>query len=160
MIIDPYRFAAAGSVPTPHRYWRLLITANDGSALYYGCTEIEMRATVGGADWTQDFINITASSEINTSNGGDRAFDNNDATGWLSSTAVTSWVRGAFDTSPINWRACAQVVIKGSWNAPNASPKDFQIQWSDDNSAWTTVLTVAGQTGWTGASDVRTFNVP
>lgn len=53
-----------------------------------------------------------------------------------------------------------QILIRGSHNVPSGSPKDFQLQWSDNNSTWTTVLTVTGQTGWTGASDARTFNVP
>jgi hypothetical protein len=158
MIIDPFRF---GPPPlTPHRYWRLLITAPDGSTSFCGMTELEMRATVGGADWTNSLSGPSASSEINSSNAASMAFDNSDSTGWLSDTAGTSWIKQDLGATSGDWRACAQILIKGSYNAPDASPKDFQLQWSDNNSAWTTVLTVTGETGWTGASDARTFNVP
>jgi F5/8 type C domain-containing protein len=144
---------------TPHRYWRLLITAPDGSPDYCGMTELEMRATVGGADWTLTAA-ASSSSDINGTNTSDLAFDNNNTTGWLSAVPTTSWIKQNLGPTSTDWRACAQILIRGSYNAPDASPKNFQLQWSDNDSAWTTVLTVAGQTGWTGASDARTFNVP
>ena len=164
---------AGGSSSGPaHRHWRILISANDGSPSYIGFTEIELRSTLGGADFTVPQANDTsaarASSRVNPSNSAEKACDNSNTSGWLSSDA----------SPPEEWRydcgnaghtgnaaeIVKQVLIRGSFNAPSASPKDFLIQWSDDPSnpptSWTTALTVTGQTGWTGASDARTFDLP
>lgn len=162
---------AGGSAPpspSAHRYWRVLITANDGDAQYVGFTEIEMRGSIGGPNLLvpQSAVNraATANNSVNSNNEAWRATDLSMSSGWLgSATALPAWWKYDFG-SP--WHSGAssveikQIVIYGSWNAPSASPRDFQLQWSDDNTSWTTVLTVSGQTGWTGASDARTFNVP
>jgi hypothetical protein len=50
------------------------------------------------------------------------------------------------------------INIYGSHNAPDASPSDFELQYSDDNVGWTTALAVANETGWT-AAELRTFEV-
>jgi len=170
-IINPFAHGAGPS--TSHRHWSILITANDGSASYMGFTEVELRSTVGGADFTvpqaNDSAAARATDRVNTSNTWEKACDNNTATtGWLSN-GVSGSKRWRYDCGDAGHTGNAtevvrQVVIRGSHNAPTASPKDFLIQWSDDpNSSptnWTTVLTVTGQTGWTGSSDARTFNVP
>lgn len=173
--IDVFRARGAasggGGGGSAHRYWRIYITANDGDSSYIGFSEIELRATVGGADQTlgQAFDGAaSASSQINTDNHPRNAVDGSATTsGWLSSSATfPQWWKydcgnaghtGGGGSSTI---AVAQITIAGSWNVPGASPKDFTLQWSDNNADWTTVLTVTGQTGWTGGSDVRTFNVP
>jgi hypothetical protein len=50
------------------------------------------------------------------------------------------------------------ITIFPSWNALNASPRDFELQWSDDDISWTTALSVTNQTGWVVGVG-RTFNV-
>jgi len=174
-----YRQLQGGFIMTPHllagnsaahRYWRVYITANAGDATYVGFTEIELRSTVGGADFTVpqtlDTDAAKASAQVNNSNGSRRAVDNSDTTGWLTITAgggLPAWWEydcGNAGHSGNPTEVVRQILIKGSWNVPAASPKDFLLQWSDDNTSWTTVMTVTGQTGWTGASDARTFNVP
>lgn len=168
MIINPYAFG--GSVgPVPHRYWRVYITATDGSASNFGFTEIEIRGSIGGPDLTVPQTAggaATASSEANMSNAAWRAVDESLTSGWLGNVpggGLPGWWRYDFGHAGHTGPSTAdvrQILIRGSWNAPTASPRDFELQWSDDNSSWTTVLTVTGQTGWTGASDARTFDVP
>lgn len=176
MIPFPYQAAGAGMIqqggsssPTAHRYWRVLITANDGSTQYFGFTEIEMRGSIGGADLLVAQTAggaASASSEFNASNAAWRATDNSNTSGWLGNVAgggLPGWWRYDFGNAGHTGSPTAdvkQIEIRGSYNAPTASPKDFQLQWSDNNSTWNTVLTVTGQTGWTGASDARTFDVP
>lgn len=159
MIINPYRYAAAA---VAHRYWRVLITLNDGSASFCGMTELELRGSVGGADLTSPInanINSAASTSVNSDNGPEFAFDDNTGTGWLSNTSGSSWLRWDFVSQGIGAQSIAQIAIRGSWNDPSASPRNFQVQWSDNSTTWTTALTVTGQTGWTGASDLRVFTI-
>ena len=161
------RVMIAGSTVTlGHRYWRISVSAPAGSTSYIGFTEIELRGTSGGPDlMSAQTVNgaASASSEINASNGAWMAADGRMTYGWLSESASPAWWKYDFG-SPLNAGPAIadvkQVAIYGSYNAPNASHKDFQIQWSDDGSAWTTVLSVTGQTGWTGASDIRLFDIP
>lgn len=166
-IMNPFAHAAPASIA--HRYWRILITATDSSAVYAGFTEIELRGSVGGAN----LLSVQAgngaalsSRDVNGSNAAWRAADGSNTSGWLADLPMTpfpQWWRYDFGHA---WHVGSptadvrQVLIRGSHNVPGASPEDFQLQWSDDNTTWTTVMTVTGQTGWTGASDARTFNVP
>jgi hypothetical protein len=168
MIINPYRYGGAPPA-TSHRYWRIYITANDGNATFFGATEFEMRGSVGGANLLSILTGAgpaTASGETNASNAAWRASDNSNTSGWLANVAgggLPGWWKYDFGHAGHTGPSTAdvkQILIRGSFNAPTGSPKDFQLQWSDNNSTWTTVLTVTGQTGWTGASDARTFNVP
>ena len=159
--------------PTAHRYWRVRITANDGSAQYFGFTEIEMRGSIGGANLltilnsgTGPSGPATANSEVNASNAAWRATDASTTSGWIGNVpggGLPGWWKYDFGHAGHSGPSTAsvrQIMIRGSHNAPTGSPRDFTLQWSDDNSAWTTVLTVTGETSWTGASDARTFNVP
>ena len=159
---------AANAASASHRYWRILISAVDGSTLYAGFTEIELRGSVGGANLlsVQTAVGAaTGSRDVTLSNSAWRAADLSNTSGWLCSLVPTpfpQWWKYDFGHASHIGSPTAdvkQVVIKGSYNAPNASPKDFMLQWADDDITWTTVMTVTGQTGWTGASDVRTFNV-
>lgn len=163
------RFGQPAAASSAHRYWRILITATDTSTVYAGFTEIELRGSVGGANlMSVQSANGAAlsSGDVNGSNAAWRAADGSNTSGWLAPLPMTpfpQWWRYDFGHASHVGSPTAdvrQVLIRGSHNVPGASPEDFQLQWSDNNSTWTTVLTVTGQTGWTGASDARTFNVP
>jgi hypothetical protein len=153
-----------GVAPGAHRYWRLYITANDGNASFMGLTELALRKADGSSIGAYvSTSNPVYSTFINASNDFPRAFDGNIVnSGWLSSTAaspqyigmdVQSAVGALF--SPVEVR---YFDIYGSHNAPDASPKDCELQWSDDGVAWTTALAVTGETGW-AANEMRTFQV-
>lgn len=68
---------------------------------------------------------------------------------------VTMRLRQAREVKVLQLRNSPQ----GSSTTNSASPRDFQLQWSDNGTSWTNALTVTGQTGWSGG-DVRTFAVP
>lgn len=159
MLLQPAAGGGGGGLSA--RYWRINISANDGSPSYFGLSELELRESIGGADATvaaEAHLRAYPSSIINGGNAGSLAFDDSAGTGWLSATAVPSWLKWDFGAG--NAKTIRQISITGSWNVPSASPKDFTLEGSNDDSSWTTVLTVTGQTAWTGSTDVRTFNVP
>lgn len=156
--------AAPSGGPGVHRYWRLYITANDGNASFMGVTEVRLR---NGSGTVVSHTNATStpyssSSDINASNDYSRAWDNNlTDSGWLSATAASpQWTK--VDLGNVNLPGPTEVMsfdLYGSWNAPDASPKDFELQWSDDNSTWTTAGAYTDETGW-AANELRSFLVP
>jgi hypothetical protein len=73
------------------------------------------------------------------------AFDNNTGTAWspAGSTGQIGW-----DFGGGNEKAIVEVAITTSGSTTLAAlPKDFTLQWSDDNSSWTTQDTIAAY-GW------------
>lgn len=152
-----------GPGPGAHRYWRLFISASENVS-YHGVTEVQFldRQLVLVSGYAGGITgSISGSSSINSPNIDYNAFDGNLASsGWISAAAGNQWVRQDMQGSgaigvPVEVRA---LVIYGSWNAPDASPKDFKLQYSDDDLAWTDALTVTGETGW-AAKEQRTFLV-
>lgn len=156
--------AGGGGGPGAHRYWRLLVTQSDGSA-FIGTTELQLFDSVGtNRSGGTSLSAITSSSDLNSGNARDFAFDNNIVnSGWLSTSAgPPQWVRTDVQSLsaplPRTSYEVKTIRIYGSWNVPSASPRNFELQWSDDDIAWTTALSVTGQTGWTGAQ-MREFTV-
>jgi hypothetical protein len=149
--------AGGGGGPGAHQWWRIRINANDGSALYMGMSELVLKNALAVA---VQGSSVSASSFINGSNAPNNAIDGNTgSSGWLSATATTGeWIHIDVFTNFGSNQEVKTVEIWGSWNAADASPSDFDVQWSDDNSSWTTAATFTGETGWT-ASQLRTFNV-
>lgn len=158
MIINPYRYAAAGG--GGKRYWRIQITANNGDS-FYCIQEVEFRLSGGGADVTTTSTPVTASSTL----GGYPAtlmVDNNttnDQNVWVSASAPGT-VNLVFDLG--SGQNIAELAIMPQNNAgvgPGRAPKDFTIASSPDNSTWTTEKTVTNSTGWT-AGVYRNFSIP
>lgn len=156
-----FRGLLLGGSATPvvaARYWRIFINASDGGP-FAGFTRIQMATSLGGINLiVAQIANVDppllGSSEINGSNAVYMASDAILTDGWLAATNANEWWSYDF----IADQAIASVVITGSFNSPSSSPKDFLIESSPDRSTWTTIHTVTGQTGWTGATDVRTFS--
>ena len=141
-----------------HVFWRVHITSSAASGYdFSGIAEVEMRATVGGADQCSGGTAISDSQFDTSTYAQTNAFDNNSATRWTSTdTAFPHWIRYQFASAV----SVAQLSLQAphiTGEAPN-SPRDFTLQWSDDGSAWTTVLTVTGQPAW-AASEIRLFTV-
>jgi hypothetical protein len=157
---------SGGVGPGAHRYWRILITANNGSASFFGLTEVRMfnSAAVNRIQTNTSTAPALASSQINATNRAYNAFDNSTTTsGWLSATATPpQWVRWDFQATgaapPLAAVEVKDITIFPSHNALNASPRDFELQWSDDDISWTTALSVTNQTGWVVGTG-RNFNV-
>lgn len=147
-----------------HRYWRLLITATNGSA-FCALSEMQLRTSAGGADVSDTHGAPIKSSEFDPSNAAYRAFDSNTATLWASDgSALPQWIGWDFGGSggdlglPAGTPQDIEEFTITSRADGNASqiPKDFTLQWSDDASSWTDGLAVTGETAW-GAPETRTF---
>lgn len=151
------------------QYWRVLITDNNGDPSYVTVVDLELRASVGGADQTNATeigLAYSASTEVNAGNRAGLAFDNDyTSTKWASNGQPTvgspQWIKVNFDISaPYDTKVYVrEISIVGCITGQTAmAPKDFALQRSDDDSSWTTVMTVTGQTGWT-AGERRNFAV-
>lgn len=150
--------AAGGGGGNSHRYWRLYITALNGSA-YAALAELDLHESIGGADTTGSAPGSgSASSAFDAFSVATRAFDNNTATLWASNGgALPQWLKWDYGLGEA--KEIIEFVLKArpDGSAATQSPKDFKLQWSDDDSAWTDAITVTNQTGWS-ASEVRTFS--
>jgi hypothetical protein len=140
-----------------HRYWRLWITyttANGGSV---SMGEIELRNSIGGSDLTGSGT-ASASSEFSGSFVASNAVDNNTSTSWVATGAATN-------AAPEWWKYdfgigvtydIVELAITPRTGVPANTPADFLIQYSDDNSVWTTAREVR-LTAW--SSSQRTIPV-
>jgi len=150
-------------------YWRVLFTDNNGNASYMTVVDCEFRATVGGADQTNatgDGLEYTALSGANYSNRAALAFDNDYVNTKLTTAAKPTigspqWLKVKFDvTDPFTTKVFVRELslIGCMTGQSDMAPKDFLLQRSDNNTDWTTVLSVSGQTGWAGG-ERRNFAV-
>lgn len=136
------------------RYWRIFVQNNNGSASSIRMAEIELRATVGGADITTTTTPVLASSDDGASLV-TNVRDNNTSTVWASGigSVTNQWVRLDLASA----QTVAQVAIFPHSSALTAAPKDFIIQGSSDGTNFTDVKTFTGVTGWSVAW--RTFDL-
>lgn len=131
-----------GDLSNHHRYWRMYVTAvagkSDGS---FGLRELQMREAVGGTDVITGSHTVTADSEF----GGlpvSNAVDDNTGTTYASGTGgLPHWVKVDFGTGK-NIAEVAWMPRAGS--DADQAPIDFTIDYSDDNSSWTTKFTAKG----------------
>lgn len=89
----------------------------------------------------------SASAESSSTYAAYRAFSYGHDKRWASGTA-TAWLkldRGAGNTSEIS-----SIGIQAHATSPSASPKDFTVQGSNNDSDWDVLETVTGSTGWVG----------
>jgi hypothetical protein len=136
-----------------HLYWRLNITANNGDPDYLAITEVEMRATTGGADQCNG--GISSASSNYPSYVAANAFDNDANTAWITGTAITTGILTYQFSSAVD---VLQYTIQITVSQVRA-PKNWTLQWSDNGTAWTTADTRAGVTDWL-SNGIKTFNVP
>jgi hypothetical protein len=163
MIVAPHRFGAGA--PTGHRYWRILSSSNsyggsNPNQIVVG--EVEMREAPGGDVCTGG----TASADSQPFGGfeADKAFDNNgDSTAWAGAdnAGPTHWLK--YDFGVGNPKSIVEVAIMGKDDGGNTLTQcfgAFEVQWSDDNSAWTTEWSVSYPGGSNGHGYVaNTFKV-
>lgn len=134
-----------------HQHWRINITAlnNTGQGVL---AELEMRTSLGGASvctgGTPSALNAVGSAASN-------AFDGSTATAWMTSLApsLPTWLRYSF-AAPVD---IVEVALKPHASYLTNTPKDFDLEWSDDGTTWTTLFSVSGLTTWT-AGTVYTAN--
>lgn len=118
---------------TAHRYWRVNMLDALGSS--YQVAEFEMHDTYGGSD----LLSGGTASASNVVNGAAaNAVDNSGATVWRTSvTTLPQWWQ--YDFGLGNDKAICEIVVQaGTTNPDTRSPGRFEVQYSDDNAAWTT----------------------
>lgn len=151
--------ATGGGGGSSHRYWRLYVTAPvSGSVL--AIAEAAWRATSGGMALA---VSATAASTVLTTFTHTLAADgitNVTNNCWVPSvSAFPAWI--SFDLGTP--QTVAEVAIWPQYDAIGdaRAPKDFDVQFSDDNASWTTCDSYTGQTtGWNGgAGTARAFAV-
>lgn len=120
--------ASGGGGAGAHRYWRLYFPNTEPGFNYYvAVAEVEMRATVGGADLCSGG---TASASMSSADAY-KAFDNDTGTSWAgSSGAGDKWLSYDFGVA----RNVVQFKIT---NAGSNFQQGVKLQWSDDDSTWT-----------------------
>lgn len=134
--------AAAGA----HRYWRILVNAIQSGA-YVSIVEMEMRESIGGADATGS--GTAAASSTYTAEGATaaKAFDNvTTYPGWTNNAdGAGCWL--SYDFGLGVTKQIVEVTIRVRNDGFYAqAPTAFSIQWSDDNSSWTTSWSASGLT--------------
>jgi hypothetical protein len=144
------RRIAEVSGATPYKHWRIYVTSNSGANDYVTAQEIEMRATVGGADQCSGGT-VTASSHYSSTLPAG-AFDGvltypPESALWASSdNTKPQWIAYEF-ASPVAIAEVAWMAADYS-GGQNETPGTFDVQASDDGVGWTTIASFSGVTGW------------
>ncbi|NCZ64078.1 MAG: hypothetical protein EBY62_09860, partial [Cellvibrionales bacterium] len=144
--------------PGSYRYYKLVVSANNGATDYVSIAEIQLKGAVvypGNGylvDATKPGQGSVAASASNQQHPATRAFDDkgNDSNGrWLATAPTGSnpaWIRYDFTDAKkiVEYTVQAQSF---QWN--ERAPKNWTLQGSNDNTNWTTLDTQSNQTGWT-----------
>lgn len=100
---------------------------------------------------------ISYSSAINDGECGERVFDNDTGTKWLTSGGnTTGWM--IFDFSEQEAYAIDGYSITSANDAPDRTPKNWTLDGSNDGISWTPVDTRVDEIGWT-TFQKRTYTV-
>ncbi len=146
------QFPKSVPVVAPHTYWRIRYLSTEINS-YCSAGEIEMAATVGGADQCVGGAAIASTSGP----GGDKslAFNNSTSSAWYTFNPP-DYIGYQFP-APVTVASLRFTAETGTAVSPTASPKDFNIEYSDNGTDWAIAASFIGQTGWT-AGETRTFS--
>lgn len=137
-----------------HRYWRLNLTA-PVSGTAYGVAEITMAIVAGGANQCTGGT-AAASTSYSGSYLPANAFDANATTFWASAgSSAAEWISYDFGVG------ITRDIVEFSFQnrpdgIPSQTPYTGALQWSDDNTTWTTTISFTGSTSPTTAQ-IQTF---
>lgn len=139
-------------VQNPHRHWRIYINNTVTVDDYLEIKEIEMTDSLGGIDKCISGVVTTNSEDI--VNIAAHCFDDNINTFWQSADTIRPfWV--AYDFSvPIN---IVEISMTCS-SATSRAPKNFEMQYSDNNVDWLPVKRYIDEINWYD-KEKRSFNV-
>lgn len=137
-----------------HRYWRFYHREGATGSSLCGITEIELRTAAGGADVTG-----TGTASASSSRAGEdaaKAFDNNlTTTLWqMDGDGHKSWIK--YDFGAGNEKDIVEVLIRPDFGGGVRTPREIDVQFSDDNSAWTTAWMISYKAWSVGTSVVFT----
>lgn len=138
---------------TLYRYWR--IWALDSTAINFNIANIEMRATVGGADATGTGTEIAyggVTDPISAFNG--------DLSNWSSGSISSSAIeRGlGYDFGAGNEIAIAQVAMSRGTASTYGPFRNFEVQASNDQVDWQMKLRVTDEAVWS-PSETREYAI-
>lgn len=132
-----------------HRYWRIAITANNGNAstclltVRFFDASIFDEITISGGT-------ASASTTYSGTYSADKAIDGDTHTGWNNAADMPCWWQ--YDFGSGNEKTIAGVGIQAVYVAggfiSSVAPKDFALQWSDDGTSWTSLISTSNQTVW------------
>lgn len=160
-MLNPGRF----TLPTEHRYWRVFIAnPQTGQTDWTSVNRIEMYSSALDGPKKKD--RCTGGTVLFSTQGGlfgnesaAKAFDDINGDIWTTSPSgaarLNCYIGYDFGT-PINIDRFSMQAREGSITQ---TPMDFSLQYSDDNSSWTTLFTPASQTSW-GLQEQRVFTAP
>jgi hypothetical protein len=139
-----------------HRHWRLYCRANNSETQIINIRELEFRESIGGADNTSGG---TASASSETAFGlgpASAAFNNTGSDNWQShnSQSLPQWIKYDYGSG----NAKDNVEMRITCGSPTLHPVSWDLQYSDDNSNWTTLFSQENETGWANAGDQKTFS--
>lgn len=124
-----------------HRYWRLNLTAVTNPGTDFALAEVKFCTAVAGASVTSGGT-ASASSIFSGSFPASNAFDSNITTFWHSAGGTApQWIK--YDFGLGNDKDIIEVGIVPPSSRAHQQPVSFDVQWSDDNSTWTTAWSVA-----------------
>lgn len=138
MIINPYRFGAAG--PTPHRYWGFLFP----TGVNVGLNEVQFRTAIGGPNVATGGTAYATSSFSGTYLPAN-AFDGNAGT-WWNNAGNAANSRLWYDFGAAN----PKMIVEGTYYYADVgrAPADVILQYSDDGVTWfdySVLIPVAGK---------------
>jgi hypothetical protein len=130
--------AGGATAGTAHRYWRINVESKHSGNAYTVINEVEFRGSAGGIDLTGAGTPFS-SSDFNGSTGADKAFDNDPALAWASGSGLPQQIGYDFGAGNDVFIEELTMTTQTSALYVDQFPKDFSIQYSDDNIAWTTL---------------------
>lgn len=135
---DPTWVAQSAGPPpsTPHRYWRQLVTAT-GSGLPV-LAECGFMTTIGGSTVTSGGTALADS--VFGSFSAAQAFDANPSTDWATSSGGAGVGYIGYDFGSGNDQSIVECYIQASATFTNQAPAAVDLQFSDNGTSWTTLL--------------------
>jgi hypothetical protein len=135
--------ASAGADLTPHRYWKLSVTAAQSDATgVIALTEIIYAESAGGPQ-VAGAATITGPTAGSGSVGllidGSRASQYSTVSGSFPREILID-----FGATSSNWKAIHEIRLVGHVSWLPQAPKDFTLSYSDNNSTFTTRIAVTG----------------
>lgn len=140
-----------------HRYWRIHMIACGSTA--YAFAEMQFRTTAG----VPLLFSGGTATAADTFSGQPGPYDashvvDNDINTLYSSTNTTQpqWVAYDFGATSGNWRDVVEISITARNDTSyQQAPQTFEVQWSDDNSSWTTQTLACVPANWSSAGQVQ-----
>lgn len=165
LIMNATILAASGGAQEPaqsgHRYWRVFDLDGQNTG-YFAIAELEMMEEAGGSNLTSTAFTIEGGerSGFEAVNAFDGIVAGNNAWGYdrtSSPEGFEPWVGQDFGDG--NAKEIVEIAISARDDVfANQTPKDFDVQYSDDGTNWVTALSVVGEPNW-GQAERRTFSI-